>query len=78
MPKFEEITPILRVRDVAASIGSHIEKVGFATSWHWGDPPSIGLCVATFSGSDPARMGRGCPGELFTSGPTRRAASRQQ
>ena len=41
-PKFEQVTPILSVRDVDASIAYYLEKLGFEESWHWGHPTTFG------------------------------------
>ena len=41
MPKLEYVTPILRVADVAASIGYYRERLGFETTFTWGDPPGF-------------------------------------
>jgi len=62
MPRFEEITPILRVRDVAASIGYYIEKLGFATSWRWGEPPSFGAVRRDDLEIQFCKDGQGCAG----------------
>jgi uncharacterized glyoxalase superfamily protein PhnB len=42
VPKFEQITPILRVRDVEASIAYYTERLGFTDCWQFGEPPSFG------------------------------------
>jgi hypothetical protein len=41
-PKFEQVTPILSVRDVGASIGYYLDRLGFEESWQWGHPPTFG------------------------------------
>jgi predicted enzyme related to lactoylglutathione lyase len=45
MNEFECVTPILRVRDFAASMEYYVTKLGFKKKWDWGDPPTFG-CVA--------------------------------
>jgi len=42
VPKFEQIVPILRVRDVDASIAYYMGKLGFTDCWHFGEPPTFG------------------------------------
>jgi catechol 2,3-dioxygenase-like lactoylglutathione lyase family enzyme len=42
MPTFEQVTPILCVRDVDASIAYYTEQLGFADHWCWGEPTSFG------------------------------------
>jgi uncharacterized glyoxalase superfamily protein PhnB len=42
MPTFEQVTPILCVRDVDASIAYYTEKLGFDDHWCWGEPTSFG------------------------------------
>jgi catechol 2,3-dioxygenase-like lactoylglutathione lyase family enzyme len=42
MPKFEQVTPIFRVRDVDASIAYYTEKLGFDDQWCWGEPSAFG------------------------------------
>ena len=42
MPKFEQITPILRVQDVEASIAYYLDKLGFTDCWQFGEPPTFG------------------------------------
>ena len=36
---FESVSPVLAVRDLEADIAYYIERLGFAVSWRWGDPP---------------------------------------
>lgn len=40
--KLGEVTPILCVHDVEASIAYYMEKLGFTSCWRWGEPPSFG------------------------------------
>jgi len=42
--RFENMTPILNVKDVAASIDYYVEKLGFHLRWDWGSPPGF-ACV---------------------------------
>jgi uncharacterized glyoxalase superfamily protein PhnB len=42
LPTFEQITPILRVRDVEASIAYYMERLGFTDCWRFGRPPTFG------------------------------------
>ena len=42
MPKFQQVVPILCVRDVRASIAYYTERLAFAKSWCWGDPATFG------------------------------------
>jgi uncharacterized glyoxalase superfamily protein PhnB len=42
MPKFEQVTPILCVHDVDASIAYYTETLGFTDHWCWGDPTAFG------------------------------------
>jgi len=41
MNEFEEATPILNVKDLAASIEYYVNKLGFAKNWDWGEPPDF-------------------------------------
>lgn len=41
MNDFEEATPILNVKDIAASIEYYVNKLGFEKKWDWGDPPTF-------------------------------------
>jgi uncharacterized glyoxalase superfamily protein PhnB len=43
--RFELVVPILTVRDMAASIGYYVDKLGFTKKWEWGEPPDF-ACVA--------------------------------
>ena len=45
MNKFQCATPILNVRNFAASIDYYVNKLGFEKKWDWGNPPEFG-CVA--------------------------------
>jgi uncharacterized glyoxalase superfamily protein PhnB len=45
MNEFEGATPILNVKNFAASIDYYVNKLGFEKKWDWGDPPEFG-CVA--------------------------------
>jgi uncharacterized glyoxalase superfamily protein PhnB len=45
MNQFECATPILNVKNFAASIDYYVNKLGFEKKWDWGDPPEFG-CVA--------------------------------
>src|SRR5882672_10944487 len=59
---FEHIVPILNVKNVPASIGYYVDKLGFDKKWDWGDPPTFG-CV----GRDEIELflcqdGQGAPG----------------
>jgi uncharacterized glyoxalase superfamily protein PhnB len=40
--RFDNVAPILSVRDVRASIGYYTERLGFETCWEWGEPPTFG------------------------------------
>ena len=62
MATFEEITPILNVRDVATSIRYYIERLGFTTSWEWGDPPTFGAVRRDGLEVQFCYDGQGCPG----------------
>lgn len=42
--RFENMTPILNVKDVSASIDYYVEKLGFELRWDWGSPPGF-ACV---------------------------------
>jgi uncharacterized glyoxalase superfamily protein PhnB len=42
MSKFEQVTPILCVRDVDASIAYYTEQLGFDDQWRWGEPTAFG------------------------------------
>ena len=42
--RFESMTPILNVKDVAASIDYYVDKLGFEKRWDWGSPPGF-ACV---------------------------------
>lgn len=60
--RFESATPIFNVRNVPASIGYYVDKLGFTLEWDWGDPPGF-ACVAR----DQVRIflcqnGQGAPG----------------
>ena len=44
MKDFEEVTPILNVKDLPASMDYYVQKLGFEKLWDWGDPPTFG-CV---------------------------------
>jgi len=44
MNSFNDVTPILNVKDFAASIEYYINKLGFEKQWDWGNPPTFG-CV---------------------------------
>ena len=41
MNEFEEATPILNVKDLAASIEYYVNKLGFKKNWDWGEPPDF-------------------------------------
>lgn len=45
MNEFECATPILNVKNFAASIDYYINKLGFEKKWDWGEPPTFG-CIA--------------------------------
>lgn len=45
MNAFEGVTPILNVRNFAASLDYYVNKLGFTKRWDWGEPPTFG-CVA--------------------------------
>jgi catechol 2,3-dioxygenase-like lactoylglutathione lyase family enzyme len=42
--RFEQAVPILPVRNMAASIGYYVDKLGFEKKWEWGEPPDF-ACV---------------------------------
>jgi uncharacterized glyoxalase superfamily protein PhnB len=42
MPKLEYVTPILCVADVTASIAYYRERLGFETTFTWGEPATFG------------------------------------
>jgi uncharacterized glyoxalase superfamily protein PhnB len=42
MPKLAYVTPILCVSDVTASIAYYRERLGFETTFTWGEPPGFG------------------------------------
>jgi catechol 2,3-dioxygenase-like lactoylglutathione lyase family enzyme len=42
--RFEKAVPILAVRNMAASIGYYVDKLGFEKKWEWGDPVDF-ACV---------------------------------
>jgi ankyrin repeat protein len=42
--RFERAVPILAVRNMAASIGYYVDKLGFEKKWEWGDPAGF-ACV---------------------------------
>ena len=42
MPKIDRATPILRVADVTASVAYYRERLGFETTFTYGDPPGFG------------------------------------
>jgi len=42
--RFERAVPILAVRNMAASIGYYVDKLGFEKKWEWGDPVDF-ACV---------------------------------
>lgn len=44
MNEFNCVTPILYVKDFAASMDYYVNKLGFEKKWEWGDLPSFG-CV---------------------------------
>jgi predicted enzyme related to lactoylglutathione lyase len=39
---FEGVTPILNVKNFAASMDYYVNKLGLTKKWDWGDPPSFG------------------------------------
>jgi len=41
---FEEVVPILNVKDLPASMDYYVQKLGFEKLWDWGEPPTFG-CV---------------------------------
>jgi len=45
MDDFHGATPILNVKNLAASMDYYINKLGFQKKWDWGEPPTFG-CVA--------------------------------
>jgi len=45
MNTFQCATPILNVKNFAASIDYYINKLGFEAKWDWGEPATFG-CVA--------------------------------
>jgi ankyrin repeat protein len=60
--RFEAAVPILSVKDVPASIGYYVDKLGFRKDWDWETPPTFG-CVSR----DGVRLflcqgGQGAPG----------------
>jgi uncharacterized glyoxalase superfamily protein PhnB len=42
--RFERVVPILAVRNITASIGYYVDKLGFEKKWEWGNPPEF-ACV---------------------------------
>src|SRR5437667_12773261 len=44
MNEFNCVTPILYVKNFAASMDYYVNKLGFEKKWDWGDPASFG-CV---------------------------------
>ena len=42
--RFEKAVPILAVRNIVASIGYYVDKLGFEKQWEWGDPVDF-ACV---------------------------------
>ena len=44
MNEFENVIPILNVKNFAASMDYYVNKLGFRKKWDWGDPPTFG-CV---------------------------------
>ena len=45
MNQFECLTPILRVKNFAASMDYYVHTLGFSKRWDWGEPPAFG-CIA--------------------------------
>jgi uncharacterized glyoxalase superfamily protein PhnB len=45
MSSLNGVTPILNVKNFAASIDYYVNKLGFEKKWDWGAPPTFG-CVA--------------------------------
>jgi predicted enzyme related to lactoylglutathione lyase len=45
MTQFQCLTPILCVKNFAASMDYYVHKLGFTKKWDWGTPPGFG-CVA--------------------------------
>ena len=41
---FEEVVPILNVKDLPAAMDYYVQKLGFEKLWDWGEPPTFG-CV---------------------------------
>ena len=37
--EFGSVSPVLAVRDLEADVAHYVERLGFAESWRWGDPP---------------------------------------
>lgn len=44
MNDFQEVIPILNVKDLSASMDYYVHKLGFEKKWDWGEPPDFG-CV---------------------------------
>jgi uncharacterized glyoxalase superfamily protein PhnB len=44
MNEFENVVPILNVKNFAASMDYYVNMLGFRKKWDWGDPPTFG-CV---------------------------------
>ena len=44
MDDFEQVVPILNVKDLPAAMDYYVQKLGFEKYWDWGDPPTFG-CV---------------------------------
>ncbi len=60
MNDFKEATPILNVKNLAASFDYYVEKLGFEKKWDWGDPPDFG-CVGR--GKVEIFLCEGCQGQ---------------
>jgi uncharacterized glyoxalase superfamily protein PhnB len=45
MQAFHVVTPILNVKNFAASIDYYVNKLGFCKKWDWGNPPVFGCVV---------------------------------
>ena len=62
-PRFEEISPLFPVTDVAAAVAFYRERLGFDFGWIWGDPPTLAnVCRGTVSitlALEPSKAGAG-------------------
>ena len=57
---FNEVTPILNVKNIQESFDYYVQKLGFEKLWDWGDPPDFG-CVRR--GKIEIFLCQGCQGQ---------------